>query len=219
MRYGITQTVLVLGILFQIQITVAETIQPIPPEFRARSEAILAKTPKAEGIWEVIKDGRLHHIQSGLTCAPGYDSNWMLTDISVVPTSEPGEDVACKYKIAPAGTMTIHATRHRGEDMNKLMAQTVAVIKSLYRVEATGKPILFGAPNKDVPPPLAEKLAFTGKTGQPMATSIWLHETAGWKVKVRTTYPNTLDSAVGAEALGIAFWLSSAASIQEANQP
>jgi hypothetical protein len=175
------------------------------PRLKAKSEAIIARSPGATGVWTALDDGNIKHVQSGMTCVPGWPPAMPLTRAIVGPATEPGADVGCDYEeIGGDAKLTIFATRAPdGETTDSAFAGDRAAVLQMHQGAVSIGAGQLGD-DKSIPDRRGESFEYTDDKGQHFRSHLLVAIVNGWVVEMRlTTHTGGVyDNPMFAEIIG-----------------
>jgi hypothetical protein len=215
---GDTMKAIVAGLALLLLAVRAVSADPTPEErtaAKANNQKILAQARDAGGVFTLMDNGDVKHVQSGLVC-PGFFPNVALWHLEVFsPDSEKGTDVGCDYgrngadgkwvsKLtifatkAPAGmTLDQAFANYRKEVMQA--SPHAASQGAALRVEDQSAP---DSPNRM--PEIRSEEFVTDRDGQRYTDDLIVALQGGWILEIRTTYlglPNTVEMDKGDDAV------------------
>jgi hypothetical protein len=188
---------------------------PLPLNHNTKSnasEAALARTHNADDAWEVDERGALRHIRSGMTCITGGDD--LIRFRKIVTSGNPqGDDARCLYDLPDRkGTLTLFATRYRGEDIDLELHAHALLLIAEHEAEPVDTPMIRMS-RENEPTPKIAALTYIDKNGDQKKSSVWINNTAGWKLKIVATYPAEKNEALTVELLASLLWLTAATEV------
>ncbi len=174
-------------------------------DLKAANSAILAKSPKADGVFVVQDDATIRHIQSGLVCRARFPNVELYALLVFSSEENKGQDVGCDYirhddKGGADAKLTIFATeapdtftvaqafaRYRNEVM-QADPEAVSLGESL-RIENKGN-----APDNALARTQSEEFKIF-LNQRDYTSQLYVTISRGWIIEVRTTFtglPNAI---------------------------
>lgn len=139
-------------------------------------------------ILSVDTSGNVVHIQSGLSCPKNW-SQLILLDTQIYKRD--GQDVGCTYQDRDGAILTLYAYRSPmtvGDELQAIMDQ---VVKPRHPIHEEADILNLTEPDTMVRFE-ADAITFKGGDGRLMKSGLALADYAGWRMKARVTYPESI---------------------------
>ena len=143
-------------------------------------------------IWKLDADGNATHLQSGMIC-PKVWSGYQRGEPIIFKQN--GQDVGCNYSNAERAIVTFYTYRtphSMEEELEAIMETVVKARNPVHKESDVFIATSAGAPMQSV----GDAITFAAEDGEIIQTGLYLANAAGWRLKVRVTYPEAISDSV-----------------------